>query len=145
MPSGHWWLYPGFLDIKRLVFCFVLFLRHRIDIAMNHTGHAVEAVLTWDALCTWHCVREQPHTHTAYHLLCLPVGCYLLFICTFWMCAILEISIHLALLKKGHYICHQCDFSTGSERLRKSPYLVLWFCSKPWKRSFCASEKRKWS
>lgn len=129
MPSGHWWLYPGFLDIKWLVlFCFVPETRYR---------HSHESqVMLWKQ-----CLPEMPsaldivsgssHTHTTYHLLCLPVGCYLLFVCTSWMWAILEISIHLTLLKKHHYICHQYDFSTGSERLRRSPYLVLvhiWFC-----------------
>lgn len=82
-PSGHWWLYPGFLDIKWLffiLFCFVPETRYR---------HSHESqVMLWKR-----CLPEMPsaldivsgssHTHPAYHLLCLPVGCYLLFVCTF--------------------------------------------------------------
>lgn len=80
MPSGHWWLYPGFLDIKWLVlFCFVPETRYR---------HSHESqVMLWKQ-----CLPEMPsaldivsgssRTHTTYHLLCLPVGCYLLFVCT---------------------------------------------------------------
>lgn len=85
--------------------------------------------LTWDTLCSWHCVRDQPHTPL---ITSFATGCYLLFIGKIWTWAVLRILAHLTLLKKDHGICHQCGLSRGSERLCRTPYLVPWFRSKQW-------------
>lgn len=62
-PTGHWWLYPGFLDIKWLFFCFVMFLRHGIDIAMNHKSCCGSSARLRCPLHLTLCQGAATHTH----------------------------------------------------------------------------------